>query len=83
MIVWRKSSRSGNTSGNCVEAGAWRKSTHSSTSSGNCVEVAPYSDLAGIALRDTKDREGPMLTFTVSQWRGLVADLKRGDLEVR
>lgn len=36
---WRKSSRSGDTGGNCVEVMTWRKSSRSSNTGGNCVEV--------------------------------------------
>nr|WP_285662944.1 DUF397 domain-containing protein [Actinorhabdospora filicis] len=82
-MAWRKSSRSGSSSGNCVEVGGWRKSSRSGSSGGNCVEVGQLTDLTGVALRDTKDRKGPLLTFTVPQWRGLLADLKRGELDPR
>jgi Domain of unknown function (DUF397) len=44
----------------------WRKSSYSGNS-GNCVEVA--NNLPGIvAVRDSKDRKGPMLTFTQKAW---------------
>jgi hypothetical protein len=42
--LWRKSSRSTDTGGACVEVGAaWRKSSRSGTSGGQCVEVASIS----------------------------------------
>ncbi|GLY87504.1 DUF397 domain-containing protein [Actinoallomurus iriomotensis] len=37
---WRKSSRSTDTGGNCVEVSVWRKSSRSGDTGGNCVEVA-------------------------------------------
>ncbi|GAA0315967.1 hypothetical protein GCM10010151_02470 [Actinoallomurus spadix] len=38
---WRKSTRSTDTGGACVEIAAlWRKSSHSGTTGGQCVEVA-------------------------------------------
>jgi hypothetical protein len=40
---WRKSSRSTDTGGNCVELAAvpaWRKSSRSGDTGGSCVEVA-------------------------------------------
>ena len=41
----------------------WHKSAFSNGSGGNCVEVA--RNLPGIvAVRDSKDRGGPVLTFT-------------------
>jgi Domain of unknown function (DUF397) len=45
---------------------AWRKSTHSSQD-GNCVEVA--ANLPGIvAIRDSKNPDGPKLKFTRQAW---------------
>jgi hypothetical protein len=38
---WRKSSRSSDTGGQCVEiAAVWRTSSRSTDTGGNCVEVA-------------------------------------------
>ena len=39
----------------------WRKSTHSDSSGGDCVEVAGLP--VAIAVRDSKDPEGPKLVF--------------------
>ena len=55
----------------------WRKSTRSS-GNGNCVEFADLGEL--IAVRDTKDRSGPVLQFTTAGWRTFIAGLKRGEL---
>ncbi|MEH1057149.1 DUF397 domain-containing protein [Micromonospora sp. CPCC 206171] len=50
----------------------WRKSTRSGDNGGNCVEVA--DNLPGIvAVRDSKDRAGAVLTFTPSAWSTFVA----------
>ncbi|MEV6728489.1 MULTISPECIES: DUF397 domain-containing protein [unclassified Streptomyces] len=64
---WRKSSYSGDTGGECVEcaplgAAAWRKVSYSGDTGGDCVEVASQPCL--IAVRDSKNPEGP--AFTVS-----------------
>ena len=49
----------------------WRTSTRSSTNGGNCVEVA--DNLPGlVAVRDSKDRDGGVLTFTPAAWRSFV-----------
>ncbi|MEU1810845.1 DUF397 domain-containing protein [Micromonospora aurantiaca (nom. illeg.)] len=54
----------------------WRKSTRSSGNSGNCVEVA--DNLPGVVgVRDSKDRQGPVLAFTPSSWTAFVAYAKR------
>jgi hypothetical protein len=37
---WRKSSRSPNEGGQCIEVALWRKSTRSDNSTGQCIEVA-------------------------------------------
>jgi hypothetical protein len=71
---------------------AWRKSSYSGAN-GSCVEVAPVpgagvpgAGAAGagaadaIAVRDTKDRRGPALTFTSRQWRSFAAGIKAGEL---
>jgi Domain of unknown function (DUF397) len=51
----------------------WRISTHSANGS-TCVEVA--RNLPGIvAVRDSKDRQGPVLTFTPDQWQTFIARL--------
>lgn len=55
----------------------WRKSTRSS-GNGNCVEFADLGDL--VAVRDTKDRGGPVLRFTAAGWRAFIAGTKRGEL---
>jgi hypothetical protein len=57
----------------------WRKSTFSNGNGGNCVEVA--RNLSGIvAIRDSKDPEGPVLAFTPDQWRTFVGAIRGGQL---
>ncbi|GAA2724748.1 DUF397 domain-containing protein [Actinocorallia aurantiaca] len=40
---------------------AWRKSSHSGASGDNCVEIS--GSPTAIAVRDSKDPEGPKLVF--------------------
>ena len=47
----------------------WRKSRRSNPS-GNCVELATLPDGQGIALRNSRDPQGPALLFTPSRNRG-------------
>ncbi|GAB2958768.1 hypothetical protein GCM10027280_54360 [Micromonospora polyrhachis] len=49
----------------------WRKSIRSGASGGDCVEVA--DNLPGaVAVRDSKDRQGPALVFTPAAWRSFL-----------
>ncbi|WP_410821312.1 DUF397 domain-containing protein [Micromonospora sp. 050-3] len=47
----------------------WRTSTRSS-GNGNCVEVATVD--GQVAVRDSKDRSGPVLAFGATAWRAFV-----------
>jgi len=58
---------------------AWQKSSRSS-GNGNCVEVAVVDE--AVAVRDTKDRSGPMLVFTAAEWRAFVAGAKAGEFDL-
>ncbi|MCI4064784.1 DUF397 domain-containing protein [Micromonospora sp. R77] len=45
----------------------WRKSTRSDNGGSTCVEVA--TNLPGVVgVRDSKDRQGPALTFAPAAW---------------
>ncbi len=75
---WRKSSHSGSAGQECVEvAAAWRTSSYSSGSEGQCVEVAPLADRL-VAMRDSKDPDGPMLSIVPGAWTSLLGDIKEG-----
>lgn len=54
---------------------AWRKSRHS-TSGNDCVEVAGLA-VAGVAVRDSKDPAGPVLTLSRTVWEGLLVGIKQ------
>lgn len=57
---------------------AWHKS---SASGGNgCVEVAVSGDIIGV--RDTKDREGPVLRFTPAEWAAFVDGVRNGEFDL-
>ncbi len=71
---WRTSSYS-SANGECVEvAVAWRTSSYSGTN-GECIEVSAD---ARVLVRDTKDREGPLLAFRPYVWRRFAAHVKVG-----
>ncbi|MGH3769639.1 MAG: DUF397 domain-containing protein [Pseudonocardiaceae bacterium] len=58
-----------------IDRAAWRTSSYSNGSGGACVEVA---DLAGgcHAVRDSKDRSGPALTFSTAEWAAFTAGVR-------
>lgn len=67
---WRKSSYSNGGTGECIEV-AWRKSSHSNGGGGACVEVAFISD--AVAVRDSKNVEGPAIAITPTAWQAFLA----------
>lgn len=76
---WRKSSHSAN-GADCVEAApAWRKSSRSANGA-TCAEAAPVD--TAVAIRDSKDPDGPRLAFTPRGWDSFLARVKRGDTDL-
>ena len=61
-----------------LDGAVWRTSSRSSGSgSSDCVEVADnLPDL--VAVRDSKDRGGPVLAFTPAAWASFVAAARAG-----
>ncbi|MEU9123423.1 DUF397 domain-containing protein [Streptomyces sp. NPDC048506] len=59
---------------------SWTKSSYSG-GNGACVEFAVPTTTA-IAVRDSKDPEGPRLTFDNSSWRRFVSDVADGAFDV-
>ena len=55
---------------------AWRKSSYSGSEGGNCVEVAALAP--HLAVRDSKDPDGPRLTFNRDAWRAFRRDIQSG-----
>jgi hypothetical protein len=52
----------------------WRKSSYSTGNGGNCVEIGQTRP--GIAIRDSKDPEGPRLSFGPEVWETFAAKVK-------
>ncbi|MFC0095933.1 DUF397 domain-containing protein [Micromonospora marina] len=63
-----------------VRDGVWRKSSRSG-GEGDCVEVAGFADAVGV--RDTKDRQGPALSFDPMAWTQFVGAVRVGRLTSR
>ncbi|HEX3207618.1 MAG TPA: DUF397 domain-containing protein [Propionibacteriaceae bacterium] len=55
----------------------WRKSSRSGAN--GCVEVA--LDPAEVAVRDSKDRNGPVLRFHAHEWEAFLAGVRNGEFE--
>ncbi|RFS87216.1 DUF397 domain-containing protein [Actinomadura spongiicola] len=52
----------------------WRKASKSTENGGNCVELAPLNNI--IAIRDSKDPNGPKLVIERNDFRCLTEALK-------
>ncbi|WSA42426.1 DUF397 domain-containing protein [Streptomyces sp. NBC_01808] len=66
-----------------LEAAAWKKSSYSGGSEGQCVECADVIQThAHIAVRDSKDPEGPALLFTSDAFDGFIAAVKREEFDI-
>jgi Domain of unknown function (DUF397) len=64
-----------------LDRAEWRTSSYTGSNGGNCVEVA--RNLPGIvAVRDSKDRTDPVLTFSPEQWDTFTGGLKSGELDL-
>ena len=53
----------------------WRTASYSSNGGGNCVEVGQPP--GAVAVRDTTDRQGPMLRFSPAAWHRFADEVKR------
>ena len=53
----------------------WHKASYSGTNGGGCVEVATNIPRM-VAVRDSKDPDGPALVLSTDQWAGLVARIR-------
>ena len=54
----------------------WRKSNYSGNNGGNCVEVGRAAQ--SIAVRDSKDPDGPVLAFAADTWAAFAERVKAG-----
>jgi hypothetical protein len=58
----------------------WRKASRSNGQGGNCVEASTEQPVVGV--RDSKDSDGPVLTFSPAQWTAFVAAVKAGKFDL-
>ena len=57
-----------------VTDGNWRKSSYSGSNGGDCVEVGTAG--SAVAVRDSKDPDGPRLCFAADAWQAFAEDVK-------
>lgn len=60
-----------------LSTASWRKSSWSNAN--GCVEVAFVEDR--VAVRDSKDRSGPVLVFTAQEWAAFLSGVRDGEFE--
>ncbi len=56
---------------------SWRKSSYS-MGNGDCLEFA-HLPTGGAAVRDSKDRSGPILLFGENAWQAYIDGIKSGE----
>ncbi|MEZ0095783.1 DUF397 domain-containing protein [Streptacidiphilus sp. EB129] len=61
-----------------TDAPAWRKSSYSGN--GQCVEIA--TPAVGVAVRDSKDPEGPTLSFSADAWSSFLTEIGQGSFDL-
>lgn len=60
---------------------SWRKASYSGNGGGSCVEVG--TGLPGkVAVRDSKDREGPKLVVSGPAWSEFIQGIKTGEFDL-
>jgi hypothetical protein len=66
---------------NTIAGAIWRKSSYTGSNGGNCVEIA--DNLPGVvAVRDSKDPDGPVLAFMPDGWRAFTVAIKAGEFDL-
>jgi len=57
-----------------VTGAVWRKSSYSGSNGGTCIEVAAAG--LAVAVRDSKDPNGPLLAFAADTWKTFAEQVK-------
>jgi hypothetical protein len=63
-----------------LDGAQWRRSNRSGALADNCVEVAFVA--GAIAVRDSRNPDGPVLLFTQSEWDAFVGGAKDGEFDL-
>lgn len=59
---------------------AWLKAEYS-TANGQCVEIASTIDKSKIAIRDSKDPDGPVLVYTSIEFSAFLDGARKGEFD--
>lgn len=73
MNTWTRSTRCGSSA--CVEVAEWTHATPSGSL--NCVEAHTHN--TEIHVRDSKNPDGPYLTFTHTEWNTFTTAIRNGE----
>ncbi|SFF01360.1 protein of unknown function [Actinacidiphila alni] len=57
----------------------WFKSTYSDNTGGDCVEGARLPGGGAMAVRDSKDPQGPALVFPAAAWKAFTGAVRDGE----
>jgi hypothetical protein len=58
----------------------WRKSTYTQPDGQACVEITSLGGV--VAVRDSKDPDGPKLTVARAGWQNVIARIKHGSYDL-
>lgn len=58
----------------------WKRSSF--CANGACVEVQMLEAGAGVLVRDSKQDQGPVLSFDAEEWRAFTAGVRQAEFEV-
>ena len=57
-----------------LDGRTWRKSSYSGSNGGNCIEIS--IGLGTVAIRDSNDSRGPVLTVSGRHWQRFADQVK-------
>ena len=58
----------------------WAKSSYSTSNGGNCVQARDTGP--AVQVRDSKNPDGPVLTFAKAQWAAFTTEIKNGQHKI-
>jgi len=58
----------------------WAKSSYSTPNGGNCVQARATGN--AVQVRDSKNPDGPVLTFAKAEWAAFTTAVKNGQHEI-